>query len=121
MRVFRFVSPLILVLSLWAGVAFGATYYVSTTGTDANPGTIDRPFGTINRGAALLHPGDTLYLRGGTYYQTVYAPASGTPVAPVTISGYQGETAVIDGAYTNPVSSWGNLFLVQGSNSVVQN
>jgi hypothetical protein len=51
----------------------------------------------------------------------VYAPASGTPAAPVTIAGYQSETAIIDGAYTNPVSSWGNLFLLQGSNAVVSN
>jgi hypothetical protein len=107
--------------SLWVGEASGATYYVAPTGSDGNPGTIAQPFGTINRGAALLRAGDTLYLRGGTYYQTVYAPASGTPAAPVTISGYQSETAIIDGAFTNPVSSWGNLFLVQGSNSVVRN
>lgn len=111
----------LLLLSRWVGGASGATYFVSPTGSDGNPGTIDQPFGTINRGAGVLHPGDTLYLREGTYYQTAYAPASGTPAAPVTIAGYQAETAIIDGVFTNPVSSWGNLFLVQGSNAVVRN
>jgi hypothetical protein len=121
MKAFGFATRLALFVSFLAGSAYGATYYVATNGSDSNPGTIDQPFATINRGAAGLRPGDTLYVRGGTYFQTVYAPASGSPTAPVAISGYQSEIAVVDGAYTNPVSSWGNLFLVQGSNAVVRN
>lgn len=121
MRMFRCAAALLLMALVLAGRVSGASYYVATNGSDANQGTIDQPFATLNKGAAVLNPGDTLYVRGGTYYQTVYAPASGTPAAPVTISGYQAETAVIDGAYTNPASSWGNLFLVQGSNAVVKN
>lgn len=121
MRLLRVATGFSLALLMVGGRASGASYYVATDGNDANPGTIGQPFATINQGAALLNPGDTLYVRGGTYYQTVYAPASGTQAAPVTISGYQGETAVIDGVYTNPASSWGNLFLLQGSNAAVRN
>src|SRR5205085_12166409 len=38
----------------------GTTYYVSLTGSDSNPGTLLQPFATINHGASVLHPGDTL-------------------------------------------------------------
>jgi parallel beta-helix repeat protein len=102
-------------------VSFGDAYYVAKAGRDSNPGTKAQPFATLNKGAAVLKPGDTLFIRGGTYYQTAYAPASGTAKAPVVISGYPGENVVIDGVYTNPVSSWGSLFSVAGSYVQVKN
>src|SRR5712691_5901067 len=51
--------------------ATAATYYVATTGNDANPGTQAQPFQTISKGLSLLHAGDTLYLRGGTYREGI--------------------------------------------------
>src|SRR5215217_7462682 len=48
-------------------VATAATYYVATTGSDANPGSQSQPFRTIDKGVSMLHAGDTLYIRGGTY------------------------------------------------------
>ncbi|RPI06083.1 MAG: T9SS C-terminal target domain-containing protein [Ignavibacteriae bacterium] len=44
-------------------------YFVATTGVDTNPGTIDLPFLTLAKavGLATLLPGDTIYIRGGTY------------------------------------------------------
>ncbi len=88
--------------------AQGNTYYVSTTGSDSNPGTLAQPFGTINKGVSVLTPGDTLYIRGGTYSNTSnYNNVIGYPNAPVpsgtdwnnpvTISRYQSETVVING------------------------
>ena len=64
-----------------------SVYYVSLTGSDNNPGTLAQPFGTINHGASILTPGDTLYIRAGTYAeQLVDAIPSGTSwTAPVTI------------------------------------
>ena len=47
--------------------ATAATYYVATTGSDANPGSQAKPFQTLNKGVSLLQAGDTLYIRGGTY------------------------------------------------------
>ena len=90
----------------------GTTYYVATNGNDANPGTMESPFGTLNTAAAKLKAGDTLLIRGGTYYQTMYCGASGTPGLPITIAGFPGEMAIIDGVYTNPASSWGALVSV---------
>ncbi len=48
--------------------AFGADWYVATNGSDSNPGTLAQPFATLN-GAIYYHaqPGDTVWVRGGTY------------------------------------------------------
>lgn len=78
----------------WAG-----TYYVSTTGDDGNAGSLAQPYQTVNHALSKLRPGDTLYLRGGTYYEEVSASVSGTAGQPITIAGYAGEQAVIDSGY----------------------
>lgn len=45
----------------------GGDYYVATDGDDANPGTIDSPFATLQRAIDAAGPGDLVYVRGGTY------------------------------------------------------
>jgi len=46
-------------------VAAGHTYYVAPTGNDANPGTLSRPWRTIQPAADTLGTGDTVYIRRG--------------------------------------------------------
>lgn len=94
--------------------AKAATYYVSTTGSDANPGTEAEPWQTIQRAVKYSFPiqyrspGDTVYLRGGTYYGNTNAIdasassiGSGTAENPITIAAYPGETPVVANA-TSP-------------------
>src|ERR1041385_5570825 len=95
--------------------------YVATDGSDSNSGTITSPLATFNKAVNLLQPGDILYIRGGTYSQTMSVGNSGTADSPIRISGYPGETVIIDGNYINPSSSWGALVNVSGSNAIVQN
>src|SRR5262245_17026631 len=66
-------------------------------GDDANDGTKERPWRTIRAALPRLNPGDTLYLRGGQYFETVYCAVAGTAEKPITIRSYPGELAVIDG------------------------
>ena len=91
-------------------LAPGKGLFVSPTGDDANPGTEAKPWRTINAACKHLEPGDTLYLRGGSYFENVYCAAAGKPEAPITIRSYPGELAVIDGGLPefqqNPASSW---------------
>lgn len=42
-------------------------YFVATDGDDSNPGTISQPFATINKAYSEVQPGDTIYIRKGTY------------------------------------------------------
>jgi len=98
-----------------------ATYYVATTGSDSNFGTLSAPFATVNRALTAMVPGDTVFIRGGTYVQSVTAAKSGTASLRLTIAGYPGETAVIDGGGTIPsgdgtyplISITGNYVTVQ--------
>ena len=89
----------------------GPGYFVDPQrGSDTNDGTKERPWQTI--GAALPHlsAGDTLYLRGGSYFETVYGAIAGTAEKPITIRSYPGELAVIDGGIAdfqrNPAAAW---------------
>jgi hypothetical protein len=46
---------------------FSAVYYVAPNGSDTHTGSIDQPFATIRKAQEVVSPGDTVYLRGGTY------------------------------------------------------
>lgn len=97
----HFTLAAIATLLLTATPLHAATYYVSTTGNDANLGTIDQPFLTINQGVKKLAPGDQLYVRGGTYNQSVlvyqkHGIVNGVP-SPIRINTYGTEVVIIDG------------------------
>jgi pectate lyase len=55
-------------LCLLAGKNFGATWFVATNGFDSNLGSSNSPFATIMRAQTAASGGDTVWLRGGTYY-----------------------------------------------------
>lgn len=83
--------------------------YVSTTGNDDWPGTLDQPLRTIQMGVDLASAGKTVYVREGTYYEQVIISTSGTSTSPITVSAYPGETPIIDGQYDLPSHNgdWG--------------
>ena len=54
-------------LALTAAQAFGAVYYVATDGSDSAAGTKDKPFASLNKANAVVHAGDTVWIRGGIY------------------------------------------------------
>lgn len=83
------------------GFLYANTYYVSPNGDDANSGTIEAPFATIQKAHdnVSLQPGDVICLRGGTYYptaQTVFNKV-GNANNYFVLSSYQGEVSVING------------------------
>jgi parallel beta-helix repeat protein len=70
-------------------------YYVAMDGYATNPGTLSRPWGTIAKANATLQPGDTVYIRAGTYRETIRPNRSGTEGKYITYSRYQNEEATI--------------------------
>ena len=64
-RLVRF-SFLLLALSPFVATAHAATYYVSPTGSNTNPGTLSAPFATLQWAHDVANPGDTIYMRGGS-------------------------------------------------------
>jgi hypothetical protein len=79
-------------------------------GDDANPGSKEQPWKTINASLVKLSAGDTLCLRGGSYFEHVYCAIAGTKEKPITIRSCPGEVAVIDGALPefqqHPETAW---------------
>jgi hypothetical protein len=79
-------------------LAAGPTKFVDPArGDDAHDGSEAKPWRTLVHGAAHLQPGDTLVLRGGTYYEHLRATLVGTVEQPITIRAYPGELVTLDG------------------------
>lgn len=76
----------------------GQTLYVAPDGSDSNPGTMSKPFLTIQKCATTATSGSTCAIRAGTYRETV------TPNSGITITSYNRELVTIDG--TDPVTGW---------------
>ncbi|MGC3972251.1 MAG: hypothetical protein QM775_34405 [Pirellulales bacterium] len=86
-------------------------YFVDANkGDDGAAGTVEAPWKSLERSVRELKPGETLVLRGGTYYEHVSLSRSGEPEKPIVIRSYPGETAVIDGGLRefaeDPAGSW---------------
>lgn len=63
-------------------------YYVATNGNDvSNDGlSTNQPFRTIQVATSHVQPGDTIYVREGTYRETVTMTNYGTPSNLITIA-----------------------------------
>jgi Big-like domain-containing protein len=79
-----------------------AGYYVAPTGSPIGDGSAARPWDLATALARPLavQPGDTIWLRGGTYtYQpsVLVSSLTGTAARPIIVRQYPGERATIDG------------------------
>jgi len=74
-------------------------YFVAPNGNDANPGTRDLPWKTIEKASQIAGPGDTVYIRDGIYAESVSFGISGTETNPIRIMAYPGENPILDGGF----------------------
>lgn len=86
------ISAFFAIVSVNAVAAQAATYYVATTGSDANTcgqaQNQNRPLMTIRTGVKCLSGGDTLIIKAGTYRsQGILNPPAGTASAYTVIKG----------------------------------
>jgi hypothetical protein len=72
-----------------------SSFWVAPTGDDGSSGALEAPFATVARAMEAAQPGDTVYLRGGTYRETISSVRSGLAGQPITIQNYQGEAVYI--------------------------
>ena len=110
------------VITLVTQPATGNTYYVSTSGKDSNPGTMNEPWRNIQHAADVVQAGDTVYVRQGVYKEVVTMKSSGSASAGfITFSSYTGELATLDGTgQPIPNQQWG-LFTIQSQSYIVIN
>jgi hypothetical protein len=74
-------------------------YVDAAKGGDDNPGTLERPFRSIQRAAGAMSSGDVCHVRAGTYRETVKPGADG-----LTFRNYGNEYALITGL--DVVTGW---------------
>ncbi len=54
-------------IALLSQSAMASVYYVAPNGNDANAGSKDKPFASLNKANTKVVAGDTVWVRGGTY------------------------------------------------------
>lgn len=91
-------SNLLLIIILSLPLLGQKAYFVAPNGNNSNDGSIGKPWQSINVALGKIFPGDTLYLRGGTYYELVNNfVRDGEPTKWITIRNYPGEKPVLNG------------------------
>ncbi|NDW10143.1 T9SS type A sorting domain-containing protein [Dysgonomonas sp. 520] len=80
----------------------GRSYFVSPTGNDSADGNINSPLLTINKAVDLVQPGDTIFVRGGTYMLQatirIKAKQNAREDARIYLWAYNNERVIIDGS-----------------------
>jgi hypothetical protein len=116
-------------LLLAAHLAFASSYFVAPDGNDKSPGSKERPFATIQKAQSAVRPGDTVYLRGGTYAITetqmarqeriyacmIYLDKSGREGKTINYFAYPGEHPVFDFSAVRPANLRVAAFYVTGN------
>lgn len=114
---------------LLSAAARGASWYVAPDGDDAGAGSLDAPFATVQRAQRSVEPGDTVFIRGGTYRMTeaqiarrrgifarvIVLDKSGTADKPITYRAYEDERPVFDASAVKPAGQRVTAFYVSGS------
>jgi len=107
----KYIYASLAVLVIFCPLFAGSEYFVSTEGSDANPGTQAQPFATLRRARDAVHElkkssnlpveGVTVWVQPGTYYVnealTLSNEDSGTKNAPIVYRGQPGREVRIVG------------------------
>ncbi|MCA9248980.1 MAG: DUF4990 domain-containing protein [Planctomycetales bacterium] len=128
-------TNILLAGTVWAAVVAGpasgmaATFFVAPNGQDENAGTSEAPFASLAHAQRQAAPGDTVYLRSGTYTfssahidRRKYGRAlvillnkSGEPGRRIRYAAYPGERPVFDFSAVRPPNLRVYAFAVTGS------
>jgi len=80
-------------------------YYVSPSGEDSNPGTVEHPLKSIHAAVEVAGVGDSIIVRSGTYTvrSTIHLVKSGKAGRPITLRAYPGDSPVLDFSYAKDI------------------
>lgn len=112
----------------WNG-AQAADFCVAPDGNDANPGSRELPFASIQRAQKAAAPGDRVYIRGGTWRMKesdiakrdsflasmILLDKSGSKDKPISYLAFPGERPVFDCSQVKPAGLRVSAFRVTGS------
>ncbi len=97
---FQLLTAIILVIILTCNCSSPVPqeYFVAKNGSDSNPGTIRKPFLSINKAATIAKPGDTITVNEGIYREWVNPPRSGSSDKRITYRAAKGADVRILGS-----------------------
>lgn len=102
--------------------ASAAELYVSTTGLDANPGSAELPWRTVQKAADSAVAGDIVNLRAGTYAERVtLSNRDGTALAPITFRKFPGDAgaALISQNGVTPPNGLSALLKIENCDHII--
>jgi len=105
-------APTLLCALLAATAARAGDFFVAPDGAPGGDGSMETPWDlqTALDHPAAVQPGDTIWLRGGTYGgggATIFdTRLNGAETAPIILRAWPGERATIDGGFTAQSCSW---------------
>lgn len=86
----------LLALSLLISInTYAKDIYVAKNGDNSNAGTLESPYLTISKAASIAVAGDIVYIREGTYEETLKPTNSGTAGNPIIFQSFPGERVII--------------------------
>jgi Big-like domain-containing protein/parallel beta helix pectate lyase-like protein len=111
-----------LAVTLWRPVYVqtqAREWYVTPAGSATNTGTITSPLSLAKAlsSSSPAQPGDTIWLRAGTYTGAYTSVLTGTSSAPITVRGYRGERVTFDGN-SAAARSAGVVLAIEGAHVV---
>lgn len=77
------------------------TFFVSESGDNGNPGTIDEPWASIQFAIDASTEGDTVALLTGTFFERISFSKSGSDGASIVLTSATGHTGTINGSGTS--------------------
>jgi hypothetical protein len=87
-----------------------ASFYVSTSGDDSNPGSEVAPWRSVQHAADTVRAGSTVNVRGGIYEELLSINTSGNASdGYITLRSFPGETAILDAGHFTPAGRSGIL------------
>ena len=96
-----------------------ASYYIDTNNSkasDSNPGTEALPWKTITKANQALIPGDTVYIKAGTYTSYIAPNNSGTASNRITYRNYGSDAVTVQNAAYGIWCNGKSYIAVQGIN-----
>ncbi|WP_152286209.1 T9SS type A sorting domain-containing protein [Flavicella marina] len=85
-------------------IGYSRDIYVAKTGNDSNPGTEASPYLTITKAANVAVAGDVVYIKEGTYEETLTPANSGSAGNPIIFQSYPGDRVIVSAMQS--LSGW---------------
>ncbi|WP_419662167.1 hypothetical protein Dvar_26140 [Desulfosarcina variabilis str. Montpellier] len=117
MRTIQMTMIVAVALMVMGATSWAGTYYIDNTdGLDTNAGTLSKPWKTISKANKSLVAGDTVYLRNGSYQETINPLNSGASGKYITYASYGSENVTIKNVTYGINLSNKNYIIIDGIN-----